>query len=99
MDKGARRIMSPKFLIDSKFYVDRAAIRNYEEFWEAQRMYITAEINRMRKKKEVITSPEINGKRVVERHNLLGYSLGSCSDRFTVSRVSVIANKVIMLCL
>lgn len=72
-DQGARRIMSNKFTDSSAFYI--ANFLKLDEFWDAQRCYIKAEINRMRKKDQIVMKPLINKKRVEEVHNLKGYKM------------------------
>jgi hypothetical protein len=49
---GGRRLISPKFVdLNGNFYTFNAYLQGLGEFWEAQRCYITAEINRMKTKK------------------------------------------------
>ena len=62
-DQGARRIMSPKLVDKSIYYV--WSLTKMEEFWEGQRHYITAEINRIRKN-DIVKS------KVIQNQNIVG---------------------------
>ncbi len=46
-EQGARRITSPVVKDNSNFYV--GSLKNLASYWEMQRFYIQAEINRMKK--------------------------------------------------
>jgi hypothetical protein len=64
-DQGARRLMSSKFVDgNGNFYTHNQILQNLVEFWDAQRCYVTAEMNRMKTKKEVTWKPMIEKKRV-----------------------------------
>lgn len=61
-DKGARRLISPKFIDKSIFYISN--LGGFAEFWDAQRYYILAEMNRMKLNKSVKLKPLVNKKRI-----------------------------------
>ena len=63
-EKGARRVISDKMVDKSAFYT--WSMTRLDEFWEAQRFYITAEINRMRKKSQATRKTIMKDKTVVE---------------------------------
>lgn len=63
VDKGARRLMSPKFIDKSIFYIYNL-VGFGQEFWDAQRYYILAQINRMKINKSVKLKPLVNKIRI-----------------------------------
>lgn len=73
------------------FYI--SSITKLQNYWEAQRFYITAEINRIRKKPTTTTKTTQGKETLVEEFNFLGYNLS-----LNTERVSNITAKVITFC-